>query len=34
MFYEVELPTQKKNFCKKFRVSNSKYDFILRYSIS
>ena len=30
MFYEVELVTRKKNFCKSFRVISSKYDVILR----
>ena len=34
MFYEVEIVTQKKNFCKTFWVGNSKCDVILRYSIS
>ena len=29
MFYKLELVTWKKNFCKDFRVSNSKYDVIL-----
>ena len=33
MFYKVELITQKKNFCKCFRVSNSKSVIILRNSI-
>ena len=33
MFYEVELVTREKNFCKNFRVSNSKVDVILRNSI-
>ena len=34
MFFEIELVTRKKNLCKKFRVSNSKCDIILRNSIS
>ena len=33
MFYKFELVTRKKNFYKKFRVSNSKFDVILRNSI-
>ena len=34
MFYEVELVTQKKNFCKKIRFSNSKCHVILYNLIS
>ena len=34
MFYEIELVTQKKNFFKSFRVSNSKFDVILFNSVS
>ena len=34
MFYEVKLVTWKKNYCKNFRISNSKYDVILHNSIS
>ena len=34
MFYEVELVTRMKNFCKNIRVDNSKCDVILRNSIS
>ena len=34
IFYKVDKVTQKKNFCKTFRVRNSKCDVILHNSIS